>query len=121
MKYLVLSLLAFSAIGPANAASRGHFLTAERLLEKCAASSDDADPNGKSTACLSYITGVADGLDAARLALDRDDCVPIDATSGSLRDTVISWMVRNPEYGKMNAALVVITAIGERFPKCSAQ
>ena len=70
-------------------------------------------------ACMSYVVGVADMLDAmSQRKLDsfKPFCTPDETTSGQLHRVVVKHLKAHPELAHAPALFLVIVALREAFP-----
>jgi hypothetical protein len=109
MPVLLISLLAATLnAAPAHAA----FKSGNDLFFWCSASRPDPDFDTKWGECLGYIIGAADSGERG----NRRICLPGEATIGEVRDTVIQYLVMNPQMRHYPADLLVTLALSQAFP-----
>jgi hypothetical protein len=73
-------------------------------------------------ACISYITGVADGIAASQTASDPAPyrvCIPIDQVDRrQLMDITVKFLREHPANRNLHASVLVFVALQNAFP-CS--
>ena len=94
--------------------------TGAGLLENCTV---DAGVSGKAEReyhlglCIGFIKGVTNTLSEQRLG---DICPPDDLTNEGLKDVVVTWLRKHPEFLSAPAVGAVVSATTEAFP-CGAK
>lgn len=94
--------------------------TGAGLLENCtvdAAASGKAEREYHLGLCIGFIKGVTNTLSEQRLG---DICPPDDLTNEGLKDVVVAWLRKHPEFLDAPAVGAVVSATTEAFP-CEAK
>lgn len=109
MRKVLLSALLLTVSGIAQA----NFLDGYELRARCESRRVDF-----MNTCLGYLTGIADGDDAApswRLAKSLF-CIPRGVTAVRLRSTLLEYLQAHPEEEDLNAAILVGNAFIDAYP-----
>jgi hypothetical protein len=100
---------------PGQAQNAKPWASAQRIMEDCS-----SEPlSSQSLECVNYIEGVKDILNYLRvhsLTNARVPCPPPQITIGQLRDVVVTFIRRNPQYYHVEAAPAVYAALVAAFP-----
>jgi hypothetical protein len=114
------ALIAVQATPPiANSQPEPVINTGAGLLENCtvdAAASGKAERDYHLGLCIGFIKGVTNTLSEQRLG---DICPPDDLTNDGLKDVVVTWLQRHPEFLGAPAVGAVVSATTDAFP-CEA-
>lgn len=94
--------------------------TGSGLLENCAvdpAASGQAERDYHLGLCIGFIKGVTNTLSEQRLG---EICPPDELTNEGLKDVVVAWLRKHPEFLDAPAVGAVVSATTEAFP-CEAK
>jgi len=94
-------------------AANNVFVTGNELYGQCTGTSEEQ------LICLSYITGVADGMTVTQVVYEPSPgfaCIPDGVNRQQVRDIVVKYMTNNPESRHMHAGAVIIVALKNAFP-----
>ena len=112
-----LPWLAMQAAPPvANSQPEPVINTGAGLLENCsvdAAASGKAERDYHLGLCIGFIKGVTNTLSEQRLG---DICPPDDLTNEGLKDVIVTWLRKHPEFLSAPAVGAVVSATTEAFP-----
>jgi hypothetical protein len=115
---LIAAMSALLLPTPGAAEDSGPFLSGDTLFERCTRGDETGDDF-----CIGYVAGSVDML----ISLQRQGppgakqaCMPQGVTLGQVRDVVIKYLSDEPQFRKLDAAALVITALEQAFP-CSDQ
>ena len=94
--------------------------TGAGLLENCtvdAAASGKAERDYHLGLCIGFIKGVTNTLSEQRLG---EICPPYELTNEGLKDVVVAWLRKHPEFLDAPAVGAVVSATTEAYP-CGAK
>ena len=94
--------------------------TGSGLLANCTvdpAASGQAERDYHLGLCIGFIKGVSNTLSEQRLG---DICPPDELTNEGLKDVVVTWLQKHPEFLASPAVGAVVSATTEAFP-CQAK
>jgi hypothetical protein len=117
MTKFLLSALLLLLVSASAHGQRVSTTTGNDLLESC-----ESKGNLEHAFCLGYIIGVTDveGMDSAVFPERRRSCVAENVSNGQVRDVVVKYLKDHPEERHLQAAILVVKAMGQAFP-CKAQ
>ena len=116
----VLAWLAVQAAPPVASKLEPVINTGAGLLENCtvdAAASGQAERDYHLGLCIGLIKGVTNTLSEQRLG---EICAPYELTNEDLKDAVVAWLRKHPEFLDAPAVGAVVSATTEAYP-CEAK
>ena len=112
MKRTVAAAFLATVISGEAGAQLKAFIDGDLLLERCRKTRGTYDFGY----CNGYVTGIADLLANNNPVNGFRACIPSNVTLGHVRDTVASWLERNPQHRHNPADFLVPSALSEAFP-----
>jgi Rap1a immunity proteins len=106
IRMLVLAAVIAAATAHARAASANYFLTGNALYGWCTSGSE---------ACVGYVMGVMDQLEATRASGNRQPCVRNGVSGDQAKDVVLKYLTDYPQFRDREASVLVVAAIATAF------
>jgi hypothetical protein len=104
-----LAIIALS-LTLATAAQGTYFEDGNKLLDECSHVNDM-----KGMACLGYVQGAADMLEAIAHLAGKPECIRNGVQTGQVKDVIVRYLKANPANRHFRAAYLASEAIGEAF------
>ena len=111
MRVLVLALMLLAAGGVQAQDAAGPYYRGQQLHRHCV--SEDTNAQG---ICYGYIVAVADTAIAGLVIEDKHTCIPEDASTSRLRNTVKAYLESHPEGRGRTGIALVAAAHAQAFP-----
>ena len=114
---VLMPVLFFLLVSASAQAQRVSTTTGNDLLQLC-----ESKDKFEQAFCIGYVTGITDveGFDSAIYPERQRSCIAEKATSGQLSDIVVKYLKDHPEERHLQAAILVVKAMGQAFP-CKAK
>ena len=112
MKRIITLALVICAVGMAARGQNVSSQTGNSIYEACL-----SELGGyKSGRCIGYIDGFTDGIAIGQLGVSTAICLPVEATTGQIRDVLKRTLKEAPETRHMQAYRLVAAALKKAWP-----
>ena len=70
--------------------------------------------------CIAYVVGATDGQLSAVVGTGRTRpyCIPMDSTSGQVKDVVVKFLNDHPEERHLLGSVLIAEALSQAWPSC---